>query len=44
MGPGMFDGMFTALILFGVGLGLAGAGLIWFVVYLCRHISIAWVP
>ena len=42
MGPGMFDGMVTALLLVGAAIGLAAAGFIWLLVYVCNHLSIGW--
>ena len=44
VGPGMFDGLITALLLIGAVIGLVGAGLIWLLVYLYQHIDIRWIP
>jgi hypothetical protein len=44
VGPGMFDGMLTALLLIGALLGLAFASLIWLAYWLWCHIDIVWIP
>lgn len=43
MGPGMFDGMITALIVVGAVIGVALCGLGALIYWLCTHISISWV-
>lgn len=44
MGPGMFDDLVSGLIVLGIVIGLAIAGLVLFCVWLFSHvdISIAW--
>jgi len=44
VGPGMFDGLLTGLILFGMVLGVAFCGLAWLAYYLWCHIDIVWLP
>lgn len=44
VGPGMFDGIFTAILLIGAILGIAVAGLGWFLYWLWCHIDIVWIP
>ena len=43
MGPGMYDGIFTGIVIFGIIIGLIFAGLIWLAVWLFSNISIDWV-
>lgn len=44
IGPGMFDGMLAGMLLIGALLGLAFAGLLWFLYWLWCHIDIVWIP
>jgi hypothetical protein len=44
VGPGMFDGVFTALLVIGAILGAALCGLGWLAYWLWCHIDIVWIP
>jgi hypothetical protein len=44
VGPGMFDGIFTALLVLGAIIGAALCGLGWLAYWLWCHIDIVWIP
>ena len=42
MDGSMFDGVFTALVVLGIIIGLTIAGLLWATWYLLQHITMVW--
>lgn len=43
MGPGMFDGLVTGLLVMGAAIGIAMCGIVWFAIWLFSHVSIHWI-
>ena len=43
LGGRMFDGLFKALIVIGVAIGITLCGLIWALWWLMSHLNIEWV-
>jgi hypothetical protein len=42
MGPGMFDGLITGMIVIGILIGIAFCGVVLFIWWLFQHLSISW--
>lgn len=43
MGPGMFDGLVSGLLIMGAVMGIALCALAWGLYWLCSHLSLSWV-